>query len=68
MEYGFPGIVTAHLASGAVARCGGPTLGWMIDLQRAPGADTQVIEVAVDDEETDAQVIATALAKKLKRR
>src|SRR5260221_7562040 len=23
VEFGFPGIVTAHLASGAVARCGG---------------------------------------------
>jgi hypothetical protein len=40
----------------------------MIDLQRAPGARTEVIEVAVDDEETDAQAIAAALAKKLKRR
>lgn len=68
VEYGFPGIVTANLKSGAVARCGGPTLGWMIDLQRAPGAHTEVIEVSVDDEETDAQAIAAALAKKLKRR
>jgi hypothetical protein len=67
VEYGFPGIVTAHLRSGAVARCGGPTLGWMIDVQRKPGADTEVIEVSVDDE-TDAQAIAAALAKKLKRR
>jgi hypothetical protein len=68
VEYGFPGIVTAHLKSGAVARCGGPTLGWMIDVQRKPGADTEVIDVAVDDDETDVQVIAGALAKKLKRR
>ena len=68
VEYGFPGIVTAHLKSGAVARCGGPTLGWMIDLQRRPGGDTEVIDVAVDDDETDVQVIAGALAKKLKRR
>lgn len=68
VEFGFPGIVTAHLKSGAVARCGGPGLGWMIDLQRAPGAHTEVIEVGVDDEETDAKEIAAALAKKLKRR
>jgi len=68
VEYGFPGIVTAHLKSGAQARCGGPTLGWMIDLQRRAGAETEVIDVAVDDEETDAQAIAGALAKKLKRR
>jgi len=68
VEYGFPGIVTAHLKSGAVARCGGPTVGWMIDVQRKPGASTEVIEVAVDDDETDAQAIAAALAKKLKRR
>lgn len=67
VEYGFPGIVTAHLRSGAVARCGGPTLGWMIDVQRKPGAETDVIEVSVDDE-IDAQAIAAALAKKLKRR
>lgn len=68
VEYGFPGIVTAHLKSGAVARCGGPTLGWMIDLQRRPGGDTEVIDVAVDDDETDVPAIAGALAKKLKRR
>ena len=67
VEYGFPGIVTAHLKSGAVARCGGPSLGWMIDLQRAPDADTEVLEVSVEDE-TDAPAIAAALAKKLKRR
>ena len=40
----------------------------MIDVQRKPGADTEVIDVAVDDDETDVQVIAGALAKKLKRR
>jgi len=68
VEYGFPGIVTARLKSGAVARCGGPTVGWMIDLQRKPGASTEVVEVSVDDDETDAQVIAATLAKKLKRR
>ena len=68
VEYGFPGIVTARLKSGAVARCGGPTLGWMIDLQRKPGADTEVIDVPVDDDETDVPTIAAALAKKLKRR
>ena len=68
VEYGFPGVVTAHLKSGAVARCGGPTVGWMIDVQRRPGAETEVIEVSVDDEETDVPTIAGALAKKLKRR
>ena len=67
VEYGFPGLVTAHLKSGAVARCGGPSLGWMIDLQRTPDADIEVIEVSVEDE-TDAPAIAAALAKKLKRR
>jgi hypothetical protein len=67
VEYGFPGIVTAHLKSGAVARCGGPSLGWMIDLQRTPDGDTEVLEVSVEDE-TDAPAIAAALAKKLKRR
>lgn len=68
VDYGFPGIVTAHLRSGAVARCGGPALGWMIDLQRTPGAATETIEVAIADDETDTKAIAAALAKKLKRR
>ena len=68
VEYGFPGVVTAHLKSGVVARCGGPTVGWMIDVQRRPGTETEVIEVSVDDDETDVPTIAGALAKKLKRR
>ena len=68
VEYGFPGVVTAQLKSGAIARCGGPTVGWMIDVQRKPGASTEVIDVSVDDDEADVQVIAAALAKKLKRR
>lgn len=68
VEYGFPGVVTAHLKSGAIARCGGPTVGWMIDVQRRPGAETEVIEVSVADDETDVPTIAGALAKKLKRR
>lgn len=68
VEYGFPGVVTAHLKSGAIARCGGPTVGWMIDVQRRPGAETEVIEVSMADDETDVPTIAGALAKKLKRR
>jgi len=67
VEYGFPGIVTAHLKSGAVARCGGPALGWLIDLERAPGK-VDTIDVALSDEETDPNAIADALAKALKRR
>jgi hypothetical protein len=68
VEYGFPGIVTAHLKSGAVARCGGPTLGWLIDLVRKPGADTDTIDVAIADDETEPKKIAEALARVLKRR
>src|SRR6476620_8813793 len=67
VEFGFPGTVTAHLRSGAVARCGGPTLGWRIDLEREPGAETQRIEVDIPAGETDAKAIAEALAKVLKR-
>lgn len=67
VEYGFPGIVTAHLPSGAVARCGGPALGWMIDIERKPG-QVDTIDVNVSDDETDPVVIAEALAKRLKRR
>ena len=68
VEYGFPGIVTAHLKSGAVARCGGPALGWMIDFQQKSGAETVTIEVAIADDETEVSRIADALGKKLKRR
>lgn len=68
VEYGFPGIVTAHLASGAVARCGGPALGWMVDVVRTPGGETETIEVAIADDETDVKKIADVLAKALKRR
>jgi hypothetical protein len=67
VEYGFPGIVTAHLKSGAVARCGGPALGWLVDVERTPGR-VDTVEVAVSDDETDPKAIADALAKVLKRR
>jgi hypothetical protein len=67
VEYGFPGIVTAHLKSGVVARCGGPALGWLVDVERAPGR-VDTVDVAVSDDETDPKVIADALAKVLKRR
>jgi hypothetical protein len=67
VEYGFPGIVTAQLASGAVARCGGPALGWMIDVERKPGR-IDTLDVDVADDEPDPAVIAEALAKLLKRR
>jgi len=41
VEYGFPGTVTAHLKSGVVARCGGPALGWRIEVEREPGAEAR---------------------------
>src|SRR5712671_154056 len=67
VEYGFPGIVTAHLKSGAVARCGGPALGWMIDVVRTPGGETETIDGAIADDEADPKTIAEVLAKALKR-
>jgi hypothetical protein len=67
VEYGFPGIVTAHLKSGAVARCGGPGLGWLVDVERVPG-QVDTIDVDVSGDETDPAAIAAALAKVLKRR
>lgn len=68
VEYGFPGIVTARLASGALARCGGPLLGWMIDLERTPGAAPVTIETRIADDAGDAAVIAEGLARVLRRR
>jgi hypothetical protein len=67
VEYGFPGIVTAHMKSGAVARCGGPGIGWLIDVQRKPGADPLTLDVIVPDDETDPVRVAAVLAKALRK-
>lgn len=67
VEFGFPGIVTAHLATGAVARCGGPSLGWMVDLERKPGT-VDTFDVDLPGDETDPRLIAEALAKVLRKR
>ncbi len=67
VEFGFPGMLSVTLRSGAVARCGGPTLGWMIDLQRMPGADIRTIDVDLSDTERNPAQIAHALARALKR-
>ena len=67
MEYGFPGIVTAHMKSGAVAHCGGPGIGWMIDVERTPGANPLTLDVDVPDEVTDPATVANVLAKALRK-
>ena len=67
VEYGFPGIVTVHMKSGAVARCGGPAIGWMIDVERKPGADPLTLDVSVPDDETDSVQVAEVLAKALRK-
>lgn len=67
VEYGFPGIVTAHLKSGAVARCGGPAIGWLVDVERAPGAAPRTLDVSVPDDETDPVRVAGILAKALRK-
>ena len=67
VEYGFPGIVTAHLKSGATARCGGPSIGWMIDVVRTKGGEVLTLDVAVADDETDPVRVADALAKALRK-
>ena len=67
VEYGFPGIVTARLKSGALVRCGGPAIGWMIDVERTPGAPVVTLDVPIADDEPDPKQVATALAKALKK-
>ena len=67
VEYGFPGLVTAHLKSGAVARCGGPAIGWMIDVERTPGAIPVKLNVTVPVGETDPVRVAERLAKALRK-
>src|SRR5215210_1310343 len=61
VEFGFPGILTAHLRSGALARCGGPGLGWLVDVQREMGGETQTVDAGISDDETDTKVIAEKL-------
>ena len=68
VEYAFPGMLTVHLRSGAVARCGGPSLGWLVDLERASGGSVESIDAGIADGETDTKVIAEKLAKVLKKR
>lgn len=67
VEYGFSGIVTAHLRSGAVARCGGPVVGWRLTVERAPGDEPQPIDVDLAPGETDTKAVVERLAKALKR-
>ena len=67
VEYGFPGMVTAHLKSGAVAHCGGPSIGWMIDVQRPKGGGPVTVEVDIPDDENDPVRLAELLAKALRR-
>lgn len=67
VEYGFPGIVTARMKSGAVARCGGPGIGWLIDVERKPGAEPLTLDVSVPDDETDPVRVAAVLAKALRK-
>ena len=67
VEYGFPGIVTAHLKSGAVAHCGGPLIGWMIDVALTPGARHVTLEVSVPDDDAEPGAVVDALAKALRK-
>ena len=67
VDYGFPGILTAHMKSGAVVHCGGPAIGWMIDVVRTPGAETRTLDVNIPDDETDPVRVAELLAKALKK-
>jgi hypothetical protein len=68
VEYGFPGVLTVHLASGAVAFCGGPGIGWIVDLVRTPGGPTTTMDIDIADDESDPARIADALVKVLRRR
>lgn len=55
------------MKSGAVAHCGGPGIGWMIDVERTPGARPVTIDVDVPDEVTDPAAVAEMLAKALRK-
>ena len=67
VEYGFSGLVTAHLRSGAVARCGGPAIGWRVAVERTPGAEATPVDVDLAPGETDTKRVVARLAKARKR-
>lgn len=67
VEYGFSGLVTAHLKSGAVAHCGGPAVGWRVTVEREPGTEPQSVDTDLAPGETDTKLIVERLAKVLKR-
>jgi hypothetical protein len=67
VDYSFSGIVTAHLRSGAVARCGGPTVGWRVTVEREPGAEPKTVDADLAPGETDTKVVVERLATALKR-
>ena len=67
VEYGFSGLVTAHLRSGAVARCGGPSAGRHVTIEREPGAEPKTIDTGLAPGETDTKVIVEKLAKALRK-
>lgn len=67
VEYAFPGMVTAHLRSGAVAHCGGPSIGWMIDVQRPKDRAPVTLDVEIPEAERDPVRLAEVLAKVLRR-
>ncbi len=67
VEYAFPGMVTAHLKSGAVAHCGGPSIGWMIDVQRPTDRAPVTLEIDIPEVERDPVRLAELMAKALRR-
>lgn len=67
VEYGFSGLVTAHLRSGAVAHCGGPAVGWRLSIERQAGAAPTTVDAGLAPGETDTKVIVERLTKALKR-
>jgi hypothetical protein len=67
VEYGFSGLVTAHLKSGAVARCGGPSVGWRVTVEREPGTEPKTVDADLAPGETDTKLIVDRLAKVLKK-
>src|SRR5690242_15909315 len=62
VEFGFPGTVTAHLKSGVVARCGGPALGWRIEVEREPRSEEHTSEL-----QSHVNLVCRLLLEKKKR-
>ncbi len=65
VEFGYPGVLTARLPSGAVAHCGGPG-NWEVEIAQPHGEEPETLTISIPESETDAEKIAEIFASVLR--